>query len=1204
MTTSNIALLATQRLSDADNGGGQMTGTIIPDNQADNLFADISREDRTAGRVNLRKAIMMALSADTKTYLGAHAIVATPPADPDVSVLLFSTGSWTDVRTDARNFIESYLVQGPAMQCWLYGHHVHGQRSILVFQKPDRPLPSIGDTIVLDDTTTTPDKVQFVRIESLHDDVQTFTDGTGDFPLRVITLGINTPLTTDFAGAGPQRFSAPASPTLVCQTTVADAAKYYGVTRPTADISAGDLSATVESVYGQLVPATQAEVPITNSDPPGAQTLVATAEAPTVVASWDTGISSTGTWHTRSAMIPGTVRVKSGVSSTLWAVDDGVGNLCSGTITGPVVGSVNYTENVVVITSNIGFTQAVNIFAIPAVVVAQSPYTSQQPVTQATRGYVYVGNLNPVPAPKTLVVSYRALGRWYDLTDDGTGTLAGVTGAGSGVVRYDSGAVSVTLGALPDIGSSVIYAWGQAANYSIRTGDLGIQIPAVSLSLSNPAKPGTVSITWLVGMTTKTVTDNGSGVLSGDGIGTIEYGSGLITLRPTALPSVATGITVAYDTNPATVDMFTPSKSGSDVTITLSTAPVAPKSIRISYALLQPASYMSAAFGGSMSVPRDIHDDGAGGLVDSVYGAIVGSSVNYTTGDVSFNPDLVGNATPVPIYLTSPSAFWNPAATPPAYEVHNVSYIAGWHQTSATIPFINGSTITASATAASATNVSTSDSFPSPAIKIDLTPTTGEPIVPGSIMFFFAGDTFIDRAGSLYRSVSAVTNAGLLAGSIDYTTGIATITSWLTGGASDLTVETLLGEMGNTPIGYLSSRAPGQSIRPASFYLQANRVSDGALISATADADGNWSNTHMVGHIDVSTGFYSVQFGQSVLDSSLTSDDKLEPWYDAGNVDGTGHIWRPAEVVPGTVKFSCVVETFLPLDPTILGIDPVRLPLDGRVQIIRPGDTLVLRNPLTFSMTNPLVASTEYSMPRSGLEDIVLYDSDGVAVDTSNYTTDPSAGTVTTTPGMDLSAYTQPIIATHTQADMVLCIDSQITGQIGWNRPLTNDYPAASSYISSALVAGDLQARYGTLFSQTTWNFNPATLWEDVVQGTSPAAQFDDVNFPIQVIDKYCVTQRWALIFTSATDFQIVGEHYGVIGTGDITHNVAPLNPAYGQPLFIMDWHGFGTGWATGRAIRFNTTGAGAPLWFARTTLAGAAISTDDHFAAQLRWDE
>ena len=51
----DIKLLKPQRLTDESDGGGRATGAAVIDGEVNNLFPDISRLDRTTGRINLRK---------------------------------------------------------------------------------------------------------------------------------------------------------------------------------------------------------------------------------------------------------------------------------------------------------------------------------------------------------------------------------------------------------------------------------------------------------------------------------------------------------------------------------------------------------------------------------------------------------------------------------------------------------------------------------------------------------------------------------------------------------------------------------------------------------------------------------------------------------------------------------------------------------------------------------------------------------------------------------------------------------------------------------------------------------------------------------------------------------------------------------------------------------------------------------------------
>lgn len=54
------------------------------------------------------------------------------------------------------------------------------------------------------------------------------------------------------------------------------------------------------------------------------------------------------------------------------------------------------------------------------------------------------------------MVSFLALGKWQEIRDQGNGELAG---EGTGTVDFATGSVSITLSALPDVGSSLIYAY-------------------------------------------------------------------------------------------------------------------------------------------------------------------------------------------------------------------------------------------------------------------------------------------------------------------------------------------------------------------------------------------------------------------------------------------------------------------------------------------------------------------------------------------------------------------------------------------------------------------------------------------------------------------------------------------------------------------------------------------------------------------------
>jgi hypothetical protein len=116
-------------------------------------------------------------------------------------------------------------------------------------------------------------------------------------------------------------------------------------------------------------------------------------------------------------------------------------------------------------------------------------------------------------------------------------------------------------------------------------------------------------------------------------------------------------------------------------------------------------------------------------------------------------------------------------------------------------------------------------------------------------------------------------------------------------------------------------------------------------------------------------------------------------------------------------------------------------------------------------------------------------------------------------------------------------------------------------------------------------------------------AQFNEGQYPILTTNRGAITERWALIFTNTTAFNIVGESVGVIGTGNTAAACAPVNPATGAAYFTLPALGWGSGWAVGNVLRFNTAACGAPFWPIRTVLQGPASVDSDVFSIAFRGD-
>ena len=492
---------------------------------------------------------------------------------------------------------------------------------------------------------------------------------------------------------------------------------------------------------------------------------------------------------------------------------------------------------------------------------------------------------------------------------------------------------------------------------------------------------------------------------------------------------------------------------------------------------------------------------------------------------------------------------------------------------------------------AAGTSNAVNEGFTAGALAIDLTPSFAENIVPGSINFTLGGKTYFDRLGSLYYDLNPVTGAATLAGNINYANGAASITAWVPAASNAVGLRSLLTTLDGTPVDEVTFRIPASPVRPSSLQLLATRLS-GGTINVNANNNGDITGTDVVGTIDYETGVVRVRFGSWLV----AAGNEGKSWYDPDaviTIDGVAKIFKPVPVFADTIKYNAVAYSYLPLDADIIGLDPVRLPQDGRVPIFRAGDFAVIGHTATVG---PLTATSGQVVDcgRERLSRVRVLDGNGDVV-TTDYTADLEAGTVTF--GV-VTGLVQPLTVEHRIEDMAQVSDVQISGRLAFTRQITHDYPVGS-HVSSALVSGDLRAYVSNLFDQATWNGT----FLDAISGSAATATYNDVLAPIVVTNAGAITERWAIQFTNATSFNVIGEHVGVIATGTTGSNIAPINPATGKPYFTLAAIGWGSGWATGNVLRFNTTGALFPVWVVRTIQQGPETVTNDAFTLLVRGD-
>jgi len=187
-----------------------------------------------------------------------------------------------------------------------------------------------------------------------------------------------------------------------------------------------------------------------------------------------------------------------------------------------------------------------------------------------------------------------------------------------------------------------------------------------------------------------------------------------------------------------------------------------------------------------------------------------------------------------------------------------------------------------------------------------------------------------------------------------------------------------------------------------------------------------------------------------------------------------------------------------------------------------------------------------------------------------------------------LTGFTPPIAARHRIEQMLLITDVQINGEISIAAPLVRDFPIGSQ-LSGALPFGDVFARVEHVFDQYTWSGE----WSDTLIEDQTAAQFNDIDYPIEVLNEGAVNDRWRINFTSSSAFQVISENLGVIGTGTTGSDVSITNVLTGLPYFVIRKEAWGLGWPVGSQLRFNTVAAAPGFHIARVILPGATLEGD-----------
>ena len=1195
LTTQDLRFYPTENLTDSDDGGGLMVRN--PLTGADNeLFNPVSDQDRTIGRFSARSVHAAVRRPDAAKLGGAHVIISKPAKAGNVSHLLYRGVRYGERRKDIIKRIAAYAVYTIESKMTLLSTQSLGSRIVQAYQRTDEALPLVGDVYCLrQDKKGYPQQEQYIKVIRVSSEDRTFTDAvTGkDFVRTVVKMEISTALTADFIGVDYPSIAYADPACKLRETHIADGAQYYGVKPLVEAIRKGVMTLRVPSLMEKLVPTSQVETSHTDLTAAGQQQLIFDAAKGESSLIGSVALNGNSVLYAGNAITPGSLRLVLNATE----IRDRGGDLV---INDRAVGTVDYAHGELRFAESVHAGGWWTLYFRPAAEFLQVADTASIPVTINNRTYNYSMTILPVPAPGSLLVSYRAQGRWYDLRDDGSGALrGGSAGHGSGTINYRTGTVTITCGEQPDVASEVMFAWGSQATVHNRADSTPTATMLIQLEAG--LAPNTVKLAWTDNGAAKTAQDDGAGNISGAWTGTVDYRSGDITLSSYPGGEQRLDVKVDYSVGaPQQAEWKAPARDGAgNVNLTLGQTQIKPRSVELTYNVLVEDYDTKVQAGEAYTRQIDpyvtVRDDGAGALRDA--GGVSRGTINYSTGVIKLKPDAVVKI-PKAIYRKQPmgeeivSTQGTTQTVKPLYRM----VFAGYEYVDALAAApIDDSFVVSAKYRGQQTEDARSKKAASGTLRIDLLPTYAERIVPGSVRFAIGQETYFDRRGELYYRLEPATGAAARIGSINYESGIATVEQ---APAGVVNLQALAGTVSANPVDTAVWRIPASPIRPASLQITATPLSGGQL-NVRADNGGKITGGNVEGSIDYETGVARVRFGKWVT----AAGNEGKYWYNPDAVRPDGKIWQPAQVYADTILYNAVSYTYLPLDTSAIGIDAVRLPADGRVPIYRRGDMIVIGHRLTDDLGSAHTAGQTVRLSRDHIDSLCLRDAKNQAIEAKWYDYDLDAGTLTWATPLDLSAYQMPITAHHAREEENRVIVADIDGTLQLQFPVGRDYPKEDTYVSSALIGGDLEVRHSPPWSQKLFD----NVWSDDPRGDAITAKLNLKDYPLVLTDDGATTDRWAIVWRDGTQFDLYSEALGFVGRYDALQDLAPINAATGKPYFVLKKGAFGINngaspWAVGNAVRLNTYGTHLGVWVLRAVQPSATKQTEtDGFVMCLR---
>ncbi len=1197
ITQNDLEILKSEIMADTPDGGGLPTGIAVIDGVSNNLFPDVSDIDRLLGRVRLRKVSLAVKTANAELLQAPRLLFTELPDNPNISVFAFKATSFADRRTDAQNKIESYLAFGTKWAGHLLETQLSGQRVIQISLDAKDPVPAVGQPLVLVQNEGQSDEFyQYLRPLKVDTVERRFQKSASETVTRTVaTIEFGDTLNKSFNGLTVQEFYQNTSTTrraILREARIADAAKYYSASRLAEPVTAmQSRQVKLNSIYTQVVPSTQVETPILQRDP--ANQVATQARGDGVInINQSVNVTSNTAFNLPSGIAVGTLNVIVGAIT----LTDRDGELVG--TNGTAYASIQYGIGQITWYNllNLGQTTVTGSYK-PASEFTRVAQTDYQ-VVDDNAGYNYVRELGAEPLPNSLKITYTVGGNNYLVHDDGRGNLVDDEGNGRGTVQGKT--VLLTTAAIPDAASYIIYSFGVDLD-TVKYGNQALPAAYHVISVSDKAS-GPITVTWA---TDKTATVN-NGVITGDATGT--FVDGKLNIAPNETVAKDTVFNLSYqrilNANTLEANLSYTASDGSgnyggilDFEASFTSAEIAVylgSELKVLLSIPEGSStitvkdvlrpfYTTETYqqGNAVFTRNNIEDwqsiKNAASDSNIWKATLVSGTVNKSSGRVDLLINVSRQSSGVEV-ITRPgvSPIFKTKVTTVNMQQSDV--------------LINATAITAPTTeAATSTGTATT-------LHIGLPQDTTDAVVNGSL--------FLDALGiSLRDSNSKVKSGDLVVGNIDYRFGAVSVDTWQAGQTNTVNLKSMLRENDPVPLANLIFRTPVAPLKEASLQITVELTGkgteldgspqvEGVTLSLSTDEQGKITGSEYAhGFVDFKAGVVYLYFYEKFRTDAGWGTSF--PWYDENNIyveDGVNYMNRPIYVKPDSIRYNAIAYSYLPLDKELIGLDPVRLPTDGRVPFVRKGDSIAITELKTMQLPTNAPNDT-FDLGFERLSDVNVVDANGLKVSFDYLDIDLDAGTLRLNGMFDMSFYTAPLTVKYRIMDIALVIETDISGRVTLSTVITHDYSTAAVF-SSMLLMGDMQARAFNVFSQKSWS---NAVWSDSLIGDAATSQLQVTNNPIVVTNRDAIEERWVLLFTGTTSFRIIGETLGEIGTGSTTTDTSPLNPMTAQPYFTIPAAAWGTGWSAANGVRFNTAAAKYPVWIGNAIQQHQGNSSDNY---------